>query len=123
MKSNSNDLFIDADDPLEDPPGRKAVRPTRARRQRFAQVDLVMASAAFKALDCPVAMVWVAIVYRVWAEKKNTVVLSTQMLIEFGVGRMTKYRALKRLEAARLIRVKWRAKKNPIVTVLGTGKL
>ena len=110
-------VFIDAGEHVE------LLFVVHARRQRFAQVDLVTTAKALKALGCPAAMVWVAIVYRVWAEKKNTVVLSTQMLIEFGVGRMTKYRALKRLEAARLIRVKWRAKKNPIVTVLGTGKL
>jgi DNA-binding transcriptional ArsR family regulator len=50
--------------------------------------------------------------------KSKEVRLTTAILKRFGVNRKTKYRALKSLEGAGLIRVRREPRKNPVVTIL-----
>jgi hypothetical protein len=50
--------------------------------------------------------------------RSYTVTLGSATLEQFGVDRFAKYRALKNLEQAGLVRVKRRRKKNPVVTIL-----
>jgi hypothetical protein len=53
----------------------------------------------------------------VW-KNRNPVQLTTAYLVEHGLNRMDKHRALAVLEDAGLIRVKRRPKANPLITLL-----
>jgi hypothetical protein len=59
----------------------------------------------FMALGIPRALVWYALLYRVWAEKSKTVRVPTKLLRAWGVERRNWSRALTRLEQADLIRI------------------
>jgi hypothetical protein len=79
--------------------------PPRVERQknRFVQLTHADAVAGFKALNCPVALVWYALLYRAWAEKSDAVKVPTTLLRSWGVHRLTWIRAVNRLERAGLI--------------------
>src|SRR5262245_40867164 len=53
----------------------------------------------------PQALVWYALLYRVWAEKSKTVRVPTKLLCSWGVSRWARWRALTRLEQAGLIQI------------------
>jgi hypothetical protein len=59
----------------------------------------------FLALGSPKALVWYALLYRVWAEKVKTIRVPTKLLRSWGVGRWTWSRALRELEQAGLIKI------------------
>ena len=63
-------------------------------------------------------VVWLYIHYRVWAEKQDTVKLSNAALRSWGVGRKTKYTALRLLADAGLIKVDVAPRRSPVVTLL-----
>lgn len=72
-------------------------------------------------LGSKVPVVAYAIWFFVGVKKSDTVPLSTGFLgRELGVGRMSVYRALSRLEEAKLIRVKRQRGRNPQVEVIRT---
>jgi hypothetical protein len=56
--------------------------------------------------------------YRVWAERRRTIVLGNQALADLGVDRKTKYRVLRRLERAGRISIERHSLRSPSVTLL-----
>jgi hypothetical protein len=98
---------------------RKGAVP-RHRRQDdlFVQITHRDAIAGFAALDCPFALVWCALLYREWAEKRSTVRLPTALLRSWGINRWTWGRALARLERAKLITVERRPGQAARVTLV-----
>lgn len=86
--------------------------------ERFAKMGMKFAAASFSALGTPSAMVAVVIADR-RRRYGDTFVLPSETLGLYGVDRHMKARALRRLEAAGVIRVTRRGgSKAPIVTVL-----
>ena len=63
-------------------------------------------------------LVWLYIHHRVWADKAHAVVIAYKTLEAWGVGRKAKYAALRNLEMAGLIQVKWRERKSPLVSLV-----
>ena len=63
-------------------------------------------------------LVWLYVFHRVWADKSNTVTVANKILNSWGVRRDQKTQALRLLEEAGLIRVQWREKRSPLVTLL-----
>jgi hypothetical protein len=94
--------------------------PSRKPRGRSGYVLMTTeaARAGFLALKCPQAIVWHYIHYRVWADGQPTVPLPNQTLASLGVTRWVKQRALRNLERAGLVRVAYRGRKSPLVTLL-----
>jgi hypothetical protein len=91
----------------------------RARQQEgFVLMKHNAAKAGYLALGCPQALVWHYLHHRVWAADNRTVPVPNQALAEWGVSRWVKYRALQNLQDAGLIRVEWRKRKSPLVTLL-----
>jgi hypothetical protein len=74
---------------------------------------------AFKALGCPGALVWVALMWRTRIENKDTVKLPTGKLQDWGVSRQTYTKALRRLEAAGHVRLIYsKPRSSPMVEIL-----
>jgi hypothetical protein len=98
------------------------VPPTKVRRRQpdtFAAVRLQWAAKASIATNTGKAMVWVWLTYKAWQTKHSTfVVPNSGGLAEYGITSKVKLAALRQLEAAGLIAVKWRSRKSPIVTLL-----
>ena len=106
----------------EQPEPSKQPRRQHRHRQpsgsRYIQLPEAVAVAGFKALRCPGALVFYAILYRMWRRHEYTIVLTNKWLEKLGIDRQTKRRALPQLERAGLIRVTYRNNKNPVVTLL-----
>ena len=94
------------------------VAPIKRKKPVFVKVPLHLAAVVAEATDEKGWLVWILILYRCWREQKHTIALPNALLHQHGIGRKTKYRALKRLTAYGLIEVKWQTRKNPIVTVI-----
>ena len=62
--------------------------------------------------------VWVYLLHRRWADKRNTVTIGNQTLDAWGVGRKQKYEALRRLEEAGWISITQQPRCSPTVTLL-----
>jgi hypothetical protein len=90
----------------------------RKKAEPFVRLSLSWAAGAAAATNCPKAMVWVWLVYRVWQAKSSTVAVPNAALAKLGVPRETKRRALKELEAGGLIAIEQRSRKTPLVTLL-----
>jgi hypothetical protein len=74
---------------------------------------------ALKALGCPGALVWVALVWRAHIEKRHTIKLPTKLLKSWGVGHQTYTKALRRLVAAGHVRVTYlKPGSSPMVEVV-----
>jgi hypothetical protein len=103
-----------------EPPNKSVapVAPIKRKKPVFVKVPLHLAAAVAKATDEKAWLVWILILYRCWREQKHTIVLPNALMHQHGIGRKTKYRALKQLMAYGLIEVKWQTRKNPIVTVI-----
>jgi hypothetical protein len=96
------------------------------RKKEFALVPLPAAAAMMKAIGTPGAMVVVALFYLSWKHGGAPFPLSNLVLARYGISRGIKHRALKALEGAGLIRVEWRYKQSPLVTLtvkLSTPKI
>ena len=100
-------------------PGR-AARPKQIPRRQtdFVMMTNAAARAGYLALGCPQALVWHYLHYRVWVTKSRTVTLPNATLKSWGVSRMRKSRALRKLEQAGLVRVESRPRRSPLVTLL-----
>jgi len=96
----------------------RGVVPTKRAKPQFAKVPLHLAGLAANATGEKGWLVWVLLLHRSWRQQTRTIVLPNGLLRQYGIGRKTKYRALKRLAAVGLIEVECRANKNPIVTVI-----
>ena len=103
--------------------GKKTPGQPRQKRERrtepFLQIPHGAIVAGSKVLrGTKQFLVWLYVFHRVWADKRNTVVVANQTLSVWGVGRREKYKALRLLEEAGLISVEWRQRRSPLVTLL-----
>jgi hypothetical protein len=98
------------------PPGQQ---PRRKRKDTFVQVPLAQAAAIAKATKTTKAMVWLAVLYEVWANKGRPFVLSNQKLAGYGVSRYKKCRVLADMVRAELITLQQNGKGAPVVTWVG----
>jgi hypothetical protein len=93
------------------------VERTRKRDHKFVKVKMRLAIEGAAATNCKRLLVWLWLLERVFDRHTDTVTASNTLLQQIGVDRYTKNRALRDLEKAGLIRVDWRNRRNPIVTV------
>jgi hypothetical protein len=98
------------------PPGQKI---RRKREGTFAVVPLQWAAKGLIAMNTPKAVVLVWLIYRSWQRKSPTFDVPNGALAGLGVSPDAKVRALRQLATAGLIKVEWRLRKSPIVTLLG----
>jgi len=63
-------------------------------------------------------MVWIWLLHLAWASRSHTFRLPNERLLDRGVSRYTKGRALRELEAAGLIQVARERGKSPTITLL-----
>jgi hypothetical protein len=91
---------------------------TKLKKNPFVKLPWWFAIEAAKATKSTKALVWVELVYRAWKAKSLTFPLPNMRLKKMGVGREAKRRVLRDLEAAKLIMIKRRHKKAPLVTLI-----
>jgi hypothetical protein len=108
---------MDANQRLAELHAAAAIRHRKVKA--YARVPLDLAGAVARATGGQRMMVWIWLLHRTWQQQTPSVVVSTAALRKYGISRETKRTALKRLEAAGLITVEWRANKNPIVSANG----
>jgi len=60
---------------------------------------------------------WLRLLYLAWYNRSSTVLLTNQSLVEWGINRKQKYKALRILEQAGRVSVERRGNKNPRVTL------
>ena len=91
----------------------------RRRRQReFVMMSREQSDRLDKAVGFGTECVFRHLLFLTWRSPDKPVVLANAELARKGINRQTKRRALLELETLGLIRVEWRHKKSPIVTVL-----
>lgn len=90
----------------------------RKKTELFAVVPLASAAAAYRALKCPRAMVWLWLLHQARKTGKSTVAVPNGVLVRYGVSREIKRRALQELAAAGLVTIEQRQRKTPVVTLL-----
>jgi hypothetical protein len=90
----------------------------RKKTEPFAVVQLTRAAAAFTAINCPKATVWLWLEHQVRKTQCSTVGVPNGALASLGVSRKIKSLALRQLEAAGLIAIEGRPRKTPKVTLL-----
>ena len=90
----------------------------RKKTEPFAVVPPTRAAAAFTAINCPKATVWLWLEHQVRKTQCNTVAVPNDALANRGVSRKVKNLALRQLEAAGLIAMERRPRKTPKVTLL-----
>ena len=97
---------------------RKAELEARApaKRKKTEPFAVVLLSQA-AAMNCPTAMVYLWLKYKARMTGKMAIVVTNTALTQYGVGRMSKHRALQHLEKVGLITVEWRSRKNPVATL------
>ena len=98
-------------------PTTKSKRSPR-RKTGFTLMTHDAARAGYLALGCPQALVWHYLHYRAWSTRSRTVTLPNETLKSWGIDRMSKSRALRKLEKAGLISVEPRTRRSPRVTLL-----
>ena len=78
---------------------KPAPKAERQSTERYVQITETGAK-GFEALGCSAAaaLVWFEILYRVWETGKTTIALPNKRLVEMGVTKWAKYRAVNRLE-------------------------
>jgi hypothetical protein len=101
-------------------PGMRAREAKRARRRKeaFVMLPLQWAADAARATKTPMAMVLILLQYMAWKTKSQTFPLRNALIAQYGVDRYAKYRALRKLEQAGVIRVLRQNKQASIVTLL-----
>jgi hypothetical protein len=90
----------------------------RKKTEPFAVVRLARAAAAFTAINCPKATVWLWLEHQVRKTQCSTVAVPNGALASLGVSRKVKNLALRQLEVAGLIAIERRPRKRPKVTLL-----
>jgi hypothetical protein len=90
----------------------------RKRTEPFAVLQLSRAAAAFTAINCPKAAVWLWLEHQVRKTQCRTVAVPNSALAKLGVSRKVKNLALRQLEAAGLIAIERRPRATPKVTLL-----
>jgi hypothetical protein len=82
------------------------------------QIPLWWAGAAADATKSAAALVWIDLLHRAWRAKGQPFTMPNGWLAEWEVSRWTKARVLRQLEAVGLIKVEWRTRKNPLITLV-----
>ena len=104
--------------PLQKQPSLTKLR-KRNGNASFVMLPYEQTLAAAGRLENPILAVLVELTYRRFKTHKNPVPLTNEALAAVGVSRWAKNRALKRLEAAGLVKVTWRRRRtNPLVKIL-----
>jgi hypothetical protein len=107
---------LDIDDPLYE---AQTEAKTKRHREPFTQISHSSLISGIRVLHSSKQLgVWVYIHYRVWAEKQNTVAISNEALVAWGIDRRTKYTTLRLLEEAGLVTVKQHGRACPKVTLV-----
>jgi len=102
----------------------KGPKRLRQRREHFVSMSWKLIEAAVPHFRDKSWVVLMQIVYETWRHTEvrkrqgYTIKLPNQFLKRLGISRHTKYLALRKLEAAKIISVDWRDKKSPLVTLL-----
>jgi hypothetical protein len=96
----------------------REISPPRRKAEPFAILPLTWAAKAAAATNTVKAMVWLWLAHETRKTGSNTVVVSNEVLAEYGIGRKVKYRALIQLEKAGVITIKRRGRNAPIVRLL-----
>jgi hypothetical protein len=95
---------------------------TRQREaELFVKVPLAWASTAAKAIGSHQSFVVIWILHLAWRTRSQTVTLSNTALAKYRINREAKRRALVKLEAAGLVKLKRLHGRPTIVTVLDQG--
>jgi hypothetical protein len=89
----------------------------RKKAKPFAVAVLSEAAAAFAAMNCRKAIVWLWLVHQSRKTGSRTVAAPNGALGKLGVSPKIKRRAMRELEAAGCIVVEWRRRKTPIATL------
>jgi hypothetical protein len=89
----------------------------KQNKDAFVKVPLWWIREATKAMETPMALVAIELLYARWKTKSLTFPLPNGRLTKLGINRKTKQRALRRLEAAGLITVEQVPRKTPRVTL------
>jgi hypothetical protein len=97
--------------------GTSGTKKPRKEEEVFVQVSLGAIAAAAGALRERRLVVFLYVLYRVFMDKRLTVVIGNEILRRLGVSHKTKERALKDYERAGVLSVEWRVGKSPLVTV------
>jgi hypothetical protein len=99
----------------------KTVTPRRIvkRRQSFVRVPLAASEVLAKTARDKTYPVYHHLLYESWRAGGRPVKLANGFLERVGIDRFAKKRALEQLERVGLVKVDWRDRKSPIVTVLG----
>ena len=90
----------------------------KERQPAFAQVPLEWAARAAKATGTSKAFIWIWLAFRAWEVGRTTFGVPNGRLEQWGFSRWTKNRALRELGEAGVIKVDWRDRKSPTVTLL-----
>jgi hypothetical protein len=101
-------------------PDSVAAKPRRRSRE-FVMVSREQADRLAKATHFAAERVFLHLLFLTWRFPNRPVRLGNVGLADKGVDRYTKRRVLRELETLGLIRVEWRPKKSPIVTIVGAG--
>jgi hypothetical protein len=88
------------------------------KAEPFALMQLGHAAAAFKAMNCRKASVWLWLQHQARKTGSRKIAVPNGALAKLGVSRKVKTLALQHLETAGLIKVEWRERKTPIATLL-----
>jgi hypothetical protein len=115
-------------DPFDDPedlrcePSPETIRRRQQREKKqkliFARIPYALGMKAATDYRNPLLATLLTLWYLRFTRHKNPVELPNTYLKESGTSRGGKYRALKNLEDAGLIRVEYRENKSPLVTLL-----
>jgi hypothetical protein len=96
----------------------KAKTEAQRRRQQFVKVPLTWLERLRVAKHASTFKVAHYLLFEHWKRGGRPVRLSNIAMTEAGVSRWQKWRALTELERLKLIRVKRRSRKSPMITVL-----
>jgi hypothetical protein len=101
------------------PPLEPGVARRRRPQREFVMMSREQSDRLDKVVNFGTERVFRHLLFLTWRLPDKPVVLANAELARKGINRHIKRRALLELEARGLIRVEWRYKKSPIVTVLG----
>jgi hypothetical protein len=103
---------------VEDRDDPTPAKPPRNLLKSFAQVPIAWAADVAKAANMPEVLICTLLTYLLWKTKGPTFTLSNDYLKQFGISRKAKYRVLRQLEKAGIIRVEQQGKRATVVTLL-----
>jgi hypothetical protein len=101
------------------PPLEPGVAWRRRTQREFVMMSREQSDRLDRAVNLGTERVFRHLLFLTWRAPDKPVVLANAELARKGIDRWAKRRALLELEALGLVRVGWRRKKLPMVTVLG----